>query len=58
MEIILNLSKQEAEVLLNLVNIAVQVKGLEAAEAGVFFQKKINEAAKVAHEKSELKTVD
>jgi hypothetical protein len=37
-------SEQEAQVLVNLLNIAVQAKGLEAAEAGVYFTKKIKEA--------------
>lgn len=37
-------NEQEAQVLVNLLNIAVQTKGLEAAEAGIYFTKKIKEA--------------
>lgn len=32
---------EEAQVLVNLINIAIQVKGLEAAEAGVILAKRI-----------------
>ncbi len=42
----IQLTQEEAQVLLNLLNIAVQTKGLEAAEAGLFFSKKIQEAFK------------
>jgi uncharacterized protein YneF (UPF0154 family) len=43
----LPLSKEEAQVLLNMVNIAVQAKGLEAAEAGLLFVRKIQLAQQV-----------
>lgn len=39
-------NQEEAQVLINLINIAVQTKGLEAAEAGLYFTKKIQEAFK------------
>ena len=40
----IELTKEEAQVLMNLINIAVKTVGLEGAESGVFFAKKINEA--------------
>ncbi len=42
----IELTKEQGQVLINLINIAVQAKGLEAAEAGLFFTKKIQEAFK------------
>jgi hypothetical protein len=41
---LLPLNDEEAQVLINMVNIAVQAKGLEAAEAGLLFLKKIQVA--------------
>lgn len=37
---------EEAQVLLNFIHIVIQVKGLEAAESGFIFAKRITEAAK------------
>lgn len=42
----IELTQEQAQVLVNLINIAVQVKGLEAAEAGLFFSKLIQDAFK------------
>ena len=42
----IELNAQEAQVLLNLINIAVKAVGIEAAEAGLHFTKLINEASK------------
>ncbi len=42
----LDLTKEEAQVLVNLINVAVKAAGLEAAEAGVHFSKMIQAAAK------------
>lgn len=39
-------TKQEAQVLLQLIHIAVQAKGLEAAEAGAVLARKLTEALK------------
>ena len=36
-------SDQEAQVLVNLINVAVKTLGLEAAESGLYFVKKIKE---------------
>jgi hypothetical protein len=41
---LLPLNDEEARVLVNMINIAVQAKGLEAAEAGLLFVKKIQVA--------------
>lgn len=43
----IELTQEQAQVLINLINIAVKEKGLEAAEAGLFFTKKIQDAFKV-----------
>lgn len=40
----IQLSEQEAGVLLQLIHVAVQAKGLDAAQAGFHFQTKINSA--------------
>lgn len=42
----IELTQEQAQVLINLINIAVKEKGLEAAEAGLFFTKKIQDAFK------------
>jgi hypothetical protein len=42
----IDLTQEEARVLLNMLNIAVMAKGLEAAEAGLHFKAKIEEAFK------------
>lgn len=39
----MELTKEEGQVLINLINIAVQARGLEAAESGLHFVKKIQE---------------
>lgn len=39
------LNTEEAGVLIALINVAVQAKGLEAAESAIHFVKKINAAA-------------
>lgn len=41
-------TQDEAQVLINLINIALKATGLEAAEAAVLLTKKITEAAKIA----------
>lgn len=43
---LIEITKEESQVLINLINIAVQVKGLEAAEAGLYFAKKIQSSIK------------
>lgn len=50
----IELTQEEGQVLINLINIAVQVKGLEAAEAGLYFAKKIQDASK----EKEIEVVD
>ncbi|MFZ9649758.1 MAG: hypothetical protein ACO29C_06680 [Fluviibacter sp.] len=47
----LNFNAQQAQVLINLIDIAVKSAGLQAAEAGAFFSRVIQEAA--AREKAE-----
>lgn len=49
----LDLTKEEAQVLINLINVAVKAAGLEAAEAGVHFSKMIQAAAKAEDEPAE-----
>ena len=41
-------TENEATVLLNLIDIAVKAAGLQAAEAGLHFSKKLQDAAKAA----------
>lgn len=41
----IKITKEDAQVLVNLLNVAVQAKGLEAAEAALYFTKKIQEAS-------------
>lgn len=53
-----SLTKHEAQVLINLIDIAIKAKGLEAAEAGVHFTKKIEEAFKQEEVNSELVKVE
>ncbi|CAB4145530.1 hypothetical protein UFOVP1204_16 [uncultured Caudovirales phage] len=43
----LELSKEEAQVLVNLINAAVKSAGLEAAESGLHFYKMIQNAVKI-----------
>lgn len=43
-KILLDITEQEAGVLLQLIHVAVQTKGLDAAQAGFHFQTKINSA--------------
>ena len=40
----IELTQDEARVLLNMINSAVMALGLEAAEAGLYFKRKIDEA--------------
>ena len=40
----IELNAEEAQVLVNLINVAVQAKGIEAAEAALHFVKKIKTA--------------
>ena len=49
------LTEQQAQVLVNLIDLAVKSAGLQAAEAGSFFSRLINEAA--AEAKSEVEFV-
>jgi hypothetical protein len=46
--ITLELATQEAEVLLNLINIAVRAEGLNVAQAAVVLSQRIQEAAKAS----------
>jgi hypothetical protein len=46
----LEFSNEEAQVLINLIDIAVKSVGLQAAESGVHFVKKLQDAAKVVEE--------
>lgn len=41
-----NFTQEEAQVLINLINIAVKTTGLEAADAGIHFRNKLMEAFK------------
>ena len=43
----IELTTEEANVLINLIDVAVKSAGLQAAEAGLLFTKKIQEAAKI-----------
>ena len=43
-------NKEEAQILVNLIDIAVRSKGLEAAEAGIYFTKKIKQAVEEPEE--------
>ena len=42
----IELNNDEANVLINLIDVAVKAAGLQAAEAGLHFKRKIDEAAK------------
>lgn len=53
----LELTEQEANTLIVLINEAVKSKGLETAQAGVYFQNKIKEAFKAQGEKVEANPV-
>lgn len=44
----MELNENEGQVLVNLLNIAVKTAGLDAAEAGLHFKRKIEEAFKPA----------
>ncbi len=59
MEKTISLNQEEAQVLLNLVDIAVKAAGLQAAEAGVHFGKKLTvilNEFKAAEPKKEVET--
>lgn len=47
----IELTEQEANTLIALINEAVKSKGLDAAQAGVYFQNKLKEAFKAQGEK-------
>lgn len=49
----IELTKEEAQVLVNLINVAVKAAGLEAAEAGVHFSRMIQAAAKAEDKPAE-----
>lgn len=53
----IELTEQEANTLIVLLNEAVKSKGLEAAEAGIYFQRKLKEAFKAQGEKIETSPV-
>lgn len=42
----IELNNDEANVLINLIDVAVKAAGLQAAEAGLHFKRKIEDAAK------------
>jgi len=44
----IELNTDEANVLINLIDVAVKAAGLQAAEAGLHFKRKIEEAGKPA----------
>jgi hypothetical protein len=44
----IELNSDEANVLINLIDVAVKAAGLQAAEAGLHFKRKIEEAGKPA----------
>lgn len=46
----IELNKEEAQVLINLINVAVKATGLEAAEAGLHFFKMIKAAEKTEND--------
>lgn len=50
----IELTEQEANVLLQLINAAVQARGLDAAQAGFHFQQKINSALAASKTAAEL----
>jgi hypothetical protein len=50
----IELTNEEAQVLINLIDVAVKSAGLQAAEAGVFYTKKIQEAAKAEQPVAEM----
>lgn len=47
----IELTKEEAKILINMINVCVQVKGLEAAESAVILVKKIQ---KVFEQENEI----
>jgi len=53
----IELNTDEATVLINLIDVAVKAAGLQAAEAGLHFRKKIEDASKEAA-KSPLEAFD
>jgi hypothetical protein len=52
----IDLSAEEANVLVNMLDVAVKAAGLQAAEAGLHFKRKIEEAAKAAQADSAPET--
>jgi hypothetical protein len=57
-EILLNLTENEARVLINLIDLAVKAHGLSAAEAGVILSKKINAAVNKQNQFSTTENVN
>jgi hypothetical protein len=51
----IELSQEHAQVLINLLNVANQAKGLEVAESCLFFTKKIQDAFKADEPNEETK---
>jgi hypothetical protein len=49
----IELDNDEARVLLEMINVAVKASGLDGAEAGLHFRKKIQEAAKAEGEQEQ-----
>ena len=56
--IIVNLTENEAQVLINLIDLAVKAHGLSAAEAGVILSKKINAAVNKQNQFSTTENVN
>jgi hypothetical protein len=51
----LELTEQEGQVLVGLIDAAVKVKGLEAAEVGIYFFKKIKEGFELEKNTDQIK---
>jgi len=51
----IELTDNEAQVLLNLIDVAVKAAGIQAAESALHFAKKIQEASKVEPETADSK---
>ena len=49
----ISLDDNEAQVLINIIDVAVKAAGLQAAEAGLHFKKKIEDAAKAPTDDTE-----
>lgn len=53
----INLNEQQANVLVNLIDLAVKSAGLQAAEAGIFFTKLIHDAIESEKPKDSVESV-